>query len=44
MQQTVLAETLLGDGRLLRLVEPLPTDAEAICALIVEAFGRRPPV
>ena len=44
MQQTVLAETLLGDGRLLRLVEPLPTDAGAICALIVEAFGRRPPV
>ncbi|MGV8909432.1 MAG: tRNA (adenosine(37)-N6)-threonylcarbamoyltransferase complex ATPase subunit type 1 TsaE [Propionicimonas sp.] len=44
MQQTVLAETLLGDGRHLRLVEPLPGDAEAICALIVEAFGRRPPV
>ena len=44
MQQTVLAEALLGDGRRLHLVEPRPQDAETICALIVEAFGSRPPV
>ncbi len=44
MQQTVLAETLLGDGRRLRLVEPAPQDAQAISDLIVEAFGNRPPV
>ncbi|MGZ5393151.1 MAG: GNAT family N-acetyltransferase, partial [Mycobacterium sp.] len=44
MQQTVLAETLLGDGRRLRLVEPGPADAQAIRDLIVEAFGNRPPV
>ena len=44
MQQIVLAEALLGDGRRLHLVEPRPQDAETICALIVEAFGSRPPV
>jgi tRNA threonylcarbamoyladenosine biosynthesis protein TsaE len=44
MQQTVLAETLLGDGRRLRVVEPTPAEAQAICDLIVEAFGNRPPV
>lgn len=44
MQQTVLAETLLGDGRVLRIVEPTPADAPAISTLIVEAFGNRPPV
>ena len=44
MQQTVLAETLLGDGRVLRIVEPTPADAPAIAALIVEAFASRPPV
>ncbi|MCC6497407.1 MAG: tRNA (adenosine(37)-N6)-threonylcarbamoyltransferase complex ATPase subunit type 1 TsaE [Propionibacteriaceae bacterium] len=44
MQQTALAETFLGDGRLLRIVEPLPGDSEAICRLILEAFGGRPAV
>jgi len=44
MRQTVLAETWLGDGRRLRLVEPAGKDAEAICEMIVEAFGHRPPV
>lgn len=44
MQQTVLAEALLLDGRQLRMVEPQASDAAAICALIVEAFGSRPPV
>lgn len=44
MQQTTLAETFLGDGRLLRIVEPLPADSEAICRLILEAFGGRPVV
>lgn len=40
----VLAETLLGDGRTLSLVEPGPADADAICAVIREAFGNRAPV
>lgn len=44
MQQAVLAETLLGDGRVLRIVEPAVADADAICELIREAFGNRPPV
>ncbi len=44
MQQTVLAETLLGDGRVLRIVEPTDADADAIAGLILEAFGNRPPV
>jgi len=39
-----LAETELGDGRALRLVRPSLDDASAIAALIVEAFGNRPPV
>ncbi|WP_428537940.1 tRNA (adenosine(37)-N6)-threonylcarbamoyltransferase complex ATPase subunit type 1 TsaE [Propionicimonas sp.] len=41
---SVLAETLLGDGRALRIVEPTAADAEAICGLIREAFGNRPVV
>lgn len=40
----VLAESLLGDGRTLRIVEPTTADADAICGLIREAFGNRPPV
>lgn len=44
MQQTVLAESLLGDGRTLRIVEPTPADAEAIAHLIVAAFSNRPAV
>jgi tRNA threonylcarbamoyladenosine biosynthesis protein TsaE len=40
----VLAETLLGDGRTLTIVEPTAADADAICAVIKEAFGNRPPV
>ncbi len=44
MQQTALAETLLADGRLLRIVEPLPADSDAICRLILDAFGHRPEV
>ena len=39
-----LAETELGDGRALRLVRPSLDDASVIAALIVEAFGNRPPV
>ncbi len=40
----VLAETLLGDGRTLTIVEPTTADADAICGVIREAFGNRPPV
>ncbi len=40
----VLAESRLGDGRTLRIVEPALADANAICELIREAFGGRPPV
>lgn len=41
---SVLAETLLGDGRTLSIVEPTADDAPALCALIREAFGGRPVV
>lgn len=41
---SVLAETLLGDGRTLSIVEPTADDAPALCALIREAFGSRPVV
>jgi len=41
---SVLAETLLGDGRRLRIVEPTPADAAELCELIREAFGNRPVV
>lgn len=41
---SVLAETLLGDGRRLRIVEPTVADAAALCDLIREAFGNRPVV
>ena len=44
MPQTELAESLLGDHRSLRIVEPDAADAAAICTLIREAFGNRPPV
>jgi tRNA threonylcarbamoyladenosine biosynthesis protein TsaE len=40
----VLAETLLGDGRTLTIVEPATADADAICGVIREAFGNRPRV
>ncbi len=39
-----LAETVLADGRTLRLVRPTPADALAIAGLIVDAFGNRPVV
>ena len=42
MQQTVLAETLLGDSRRLRLVEPSPEDAQAICDLIDDLWPPSP--
>ncbi len=41
MPQTLLAETLLGDGRTVSIVEPTSADAAAICDLIREAFGSR---
>ncbi|MFN8136491.1 MAG: tRNA (adenosine(37)-N6)-threonylcarbamoyltransferase complex ATPase subunit type 1 TsaE [Propionicimonas sp.] len=41
---SVLAETLLGDGRTLSIVEPTADDAPALCDLIREAFGSRPVV
>lgn len=41
---SVLAETLLGDGRTLSIVEPTADDATALCDLIREAFGSRPVV
>ncbi|CAL8967823.1 Acetyltransferase YpeA [Propionicimonas sp. T2.31MG-18] len=41
---SVLAETLLGDGRTLSIVEPSADDAPALCDLIREAFGSRPVV
>lgn len=41
---SVLAETLLGDGRRLRIVEPTAADAAELCELIREAFGNRPVV
>lgn len=41
---SVLAETLLEDGRSLTLVEPGEDQADVICELILEAFGNRPPV
>lgn len=44
MQQTVLAETLLGDGRELLIVEPAAADAAAMAEVILAAFGNRPPV
>lgn len=44
MPQTVLAETLLGDSRRLRIVEPNAGDADAICGLIREAFSNRPQI
>ncbi|WP_377103926.1 tRNA (adenosine(37)-N6)-threonylcarbamoyltransferase complex ATPase subunit type 1 TsaE [Propionicimonas sp. T2.31MG-18] len=40
----MLAETLLGDGRTLSIVEPSADDAPALCDLIREAFGSRPVV
>jgi tRNA threonylcarbamoyladenosine biosynthesis protein TsaE len=44
MQRRVLAESMLGDDRRLQLVAAEGEDAEAISAVILEAFGNRPPV
>jgi tRNA threonylcarbamoyladenosine biosynthesis protein TsaE len=44
MQRTVLAESVLGDGRLLQLVTAEDRDAEAISEVILDAFGNRPKV
>ena len=42
MQRTVLAESLLGDGRTLQIVTAEPWDAQALSAVILDAFGHRP--
>ncbi len=44
MQHTMLAESTLGDGRLLQLVRAEAVDAEAISQVILDAFGSRPKV
>jgi tRNA threonylcarbamoyladenosine biosynthesis protein TsaE len=44
MQREVLAESVLGDGRRLRLLTAETGDADAICAIILDAFGHRPQV
>jgi tRNA threonylcarbamoyladenosine biosynthesis protein TsaE len=44
MQRDVLAESVLGDGRLLRLATAEASDAAAISAVILDAFGNRPQV
>jgi len=41
MQRTVLAESMLSDGRLLQLVRAEPSDASAISEVILDAFGHR---
>jgi tRNA threonylcarbamoyladenosine biosynthesis protein TsaE len=42
MQRTVLAESLLGDGRALQIVTAEAWDAAALSAVILDAFGNRP--
>lgn len=44
MQRTVLAESVLGDGRLLRLATAEAADAQVISKVILDAFGNRPKV
>ena len=44
MRGTLLAETTLGDGRRLQVVNAQPGDAEAMTAVILDAFRSRPPV
>lgn len=44
MRRTLLAETTLGDGRRLQVVNAEPGDADAMAAVILEAFRSRPPV
>jgi tRNA threonylcarbamoyladenosine biosynthesis protein TsaE len=44
MRGTLLAETILGDGRRLQVVHALPGDARAMTDVILEAFRSRPPV
>jgi tRNA threonylcarbamoyladenosine biosynthesis protein TsaE len=44
MRGTLLAETTLGDGRRLQVVNATPTDADAMTAVILEAFRSRPAV
>lgn len=44
MQRTVLAESVLGDGRRLQLVRATAADAEALVTVILDAFGHRPRV
>lgn len=44
MQRTVLAESVLGDGRRLQLVRATAADADALVAVILDAFGHRPRV
>lgn len=44
MARTVLAASLLGDGRRLEIVDALADDASTIAEVIVDAFGHRPRV
>ena len=42
MQRTLLAESLLGDGRALQIVTAEAWDAQALSEVILDAFGHRP--
>lgn len=42
MQRTLLAESLLGDGRALQIVTAESWDAQALSEVILDAFGHRP--
>jgi len=42
MQRTLLAESLLGDGRALQIVTAEAWDARALSDVILDAFGHRP--
>jgi tRNA threonylcarbamoyladenosine biosynthesis protein TsaE len=44
MKRSVLAESVLNDGRRLQVVQALDQDAEALAAVILDAFGNRPKV
>lgn len=44
MKRSVLAESVLDDGRRLHLVQALDQDAEALASVILDAFRNRPQV
>ncbi len=44
MPAALLAESVLDDGRTLRIETATPTDADAITGIILDAFASRPPV